>query len=165
MFYSSNQYLNLKYLEFFAEEIKREFDSVTHFKKWPETEKYAGKWDVYGLYHSGRNLKPSRKICPVTNEILDNFQKLVDSKIMMAGFSRLSAGSEILPHIDKVDIDKRIHLGIKIPEGDCGFEVDEIQTKWQEGISFVFDPRKIHRAWNHTSQDRIVLLLDFKDFS
>ena len=31
----------------------------------------------------------------------------------------------------------------------------------QEGKAFVFDDRKLHHVWNRTSQDRIILIIDF----
>lgn len=165
MFEYSDKYLNLKFLEYFADEIGAEYDRITTLKKWSEIEKYSGNWDVFGLYHSGRQLKLGKKICPITCGVLSDLQSIVSSPVVMAGFSRMSPGTEIHPHVDDVSIEKRIHLGVKIPEGDCALEVDGHRTLWTQGQAFVFDPRKIHSAYNRTSQERVVFLLDFKNFS
>ena len=80
----------------------------------------------------------------------------------------MAAQTRILPHFDEVVEERRIHMGLKVPDvsvTQCGFSVEDVVTGWTEGKAFVFDPRKIHQAWNHTDIDRIILLLDFENFS
>jgi aspartyl/asparaginyl beta-hydroxylase (cupin superfamily) len=54
----------------------------------------------------------------------------------------------------------RCHLGIQIPEGDCGLRVGDQRLRWQQGRCILFDDHLEHESWNHTSQDRIVLIID-----
>src|SRR5699024_9179434 len=53
-------------------------------------------------------------------------------------------------------------LGLFVPAElpQCGFEVAGQQVEWQEGRCFVFNDMYYHTAWNHTEQERIVLILD-----
>ncbi len=157
-------YPRLKILEDAYPQIRKEMEAVSHgikMRTWPEAEKFDGSWKVFGFYHGGRKLESCCKLCPVTTETIESM-----GKVTMAGFSKLGPNTVILPHFDEVTVNKRIHLGLQVPKSpDCFFVVGNIGTSWQEGKAFVFDPRKEHRAWNNTSEDRIVLLLDFEDFS
>jgi aspartyl/asparaginyl beta-hydroxylase (cupin superfamily) len=47
-----------------------------------------------------------------------------------------------------------------VPKGDCAIRVGGRTLRWQEGKCLVFDDYFIHEAWNHTQEDRIVLVLD-----
>jgi len=162
MFYDKSQYPALKILEDNSEVIRKEFQSVMKMRmnEWPERDKYTGSWKVFGLYHCGRKLKSFCKCCPETTRVIESI-----GPVSMAGFSRMSAGTDILPHVDDVKEGLfRIHLGIQIPNGDCGFWVDGQEKRWENGKAFLFDPLKIHKAWNKTSEERVILLLDFESF-
>lgn len=162
MFYNKTQYPNLAILEEGYPEIFAEFKTLTpaRMRNWPEYQKYEGVWKVCGLVHEGRRLESCCDLCPRTMDIIDKA-----GQVRMAGFSRMGPGTEILPHVDDVkDYVDRVHLGVQIPEGDCGIWVDGTQTKWQNGKAFLFDPLLIHKAWNRTTEDRIILLVDFEDF-
>ncbi len=157
----------LTFFERSTADIRKEYEAVCdsiRMRTWPEAEKFAGSWQVFGLYHGGRKMKSCCERAPFTTELIEGLAELGCTKVTMAGFSRMSAGTDILPHVDDVAIKNRIHLGLKVPEGDCGFEVDGLPIKWQEGRAFMFDPTKIHRAWNKTQEDRVVFLVDFQSF-
>lgn len=164
MFFDSTVYPKLKILEDAYPEIRKEMEAVNDgikMRTWPEAHKFNGSWKVFGLYHSGRKLESCCKLCPVTIATIESM-----GKVTMAGFSKMAADTVILPHFDEVTIDKRIHLGLKIPNSlHCFFVVESIGTRWEEGKAFVFDPRKEHQAYNNTDEDRIILLLDFENFS
>lgn len=103
---------------------------------------------------------------PITTEIIERMAERMNTKVLMAGFSRMAEGTNILPHVDNVGVTKRIHLAIKVPMfGDCGFEVDGVKTEWREGKAFLFNPQLIHSAWNRGLEDRVVLLVDFENVS
>lgn len=168
MFYRSDIYYRLNIFEFYAPVILEEYENVSKgisMRTWPEAEKFTGSWQVFGLYYDGRRMDNCCKRTPWTAKLLQDIADLSKTKVVMAGFSRMAPGTDILPHVDEVTIDRRVHLGLKVPEGDCGFEVDGVQTKWEAGKAFAFDPRKKHRAWNKTSEERVVLLVDFENFS
>ena len=77
----------------------------------------------------------------------------------------LKPGTWILPHKGyEVYSEKtlRFHLGVKLPkEGDFGIRVGSTTQKWEYGKGLVFDDMNIHEAWNFTSENRYVLILDF----
>lgn len=54
----------------------------------------------------------------------------------------------------------RYHYGLIIPEGDTGLEVDGVSYKWEEGKGVIWDDTLPHRAWNLTSQPRLVIFAD-----
>jgi len=54
----------------------------------------------------------------------------------------------------------RCHLGILVPEGDIGLEVDGIKTQWQEGKFVIFDSMRPHRVWNNTGKARYIVSID-----
>lgn len=135
--------------------IREECLGAISYMEWPESI-YDGKWDVFGLYDlQGNLIEQNAKQCPFTTSIL---QQIPNLKI--AGFSRLGAGAHIKPHKGYSDEVLRCHLGLVVPEGDCGLKVEETVYQWQEGKAFIFNDRLLHEAWNYTEADRYVLLLD-----
>jgi aspartyl/asparaginyl beta-hydroxylase (cupin superfamily) len=166
MFYYSDTYPILKEFEKNSFAIWQEYQEISkaiYLRKWPETEKFTGSWEVFGLYHAGRKMKSCCQRAPKTTEVIESVAAKLGTEVLMAGFSRMSPGTEIHPHVDDVTIEKRIHFGVQVPMfGDCGFEVQGQQVEWQEGKAFLFNPKLIHRAWNKTFEDRVVLLADFK---
>ena len=73
----------------------------------------------------------------------------------------MGAGAHIKPHKGYTDEVFRCHLGLAIPEGDCGLKVDGVTYRWGEGKAFIFDDTLLHSAWNYTDSDRYILLIDF----
>jgi beta-hydroxylase len=126
------------------------------FAPWPERGLYRGSWDVYGLYAGGRRIMENCIFCPAAAEMLgDSVPGLT-----MAGFSRLSPGTRIVPHVGYTNAVLRLHLGLVVPE-DCGLRVGEEVRRWEEGRCLVFDDMFEHEAWNLGTRDRLVLLVDF----
>ena len=74
--------------------------------------------------------------------------------------SKLSLGTHIEPPRGPTNQRLRCHLGVKTPDGDCGLKVGGETPRWEEGC-IVFDDSLEHEAWNHTSEPRIVLIIDF----
>jgi beta-hydroxylase len=135
---------------------------------WPETHLHEGGWRLFGLYlgpdyqyiadaHEGK-LQLNEGECPVTRELIKRYAPFHGS----VGFSILKANSEILPHSGVESHFRRMHLALKVPEGDLGFQVeDQDPIRWEVGKSFHFDGEIQHRAWNRSDEDRVILLLDF----
>lgn len=166
-FQKTETYPFLKTLENNFAKIREEYEAVARgitMRTWPEVQKFTGSWQVFGFYHNGRKLDSCCKRAPFTTGLLDSIAQELGTKVYMAGFSRMTAGTIILPHVDEVTTEKRIHLGLKIPQGDCAFVVNGEQTAWKEGQAFVFDARVEHNAWNKTPEDRVILLVDFERF-
>jgi len=163
MFHNKKHYPQLAVLEDNFEVIRKEYEQIKKLRmyKWPEKEKYKGSWSTFGLYHNGRKLKTSSKQCPKTVELIESM-----GKVAMAGFSIMAPGTQIHAHVDKVPtFVYRVHLGIDIPKGECSFWVNGACKKWGDGEAFLFDPLLVHSAWNRTTENRVILLLDFESFN
>jgi beta-hydroxylase len=95
--------------------------------------------------------------CPFT-------ASLIESEVPSHGavaFSVLQPNTYIKPHCGKAGDYLRCHLGLEIPNGDCGINVSGETLTWQTGKTIVFDDRVQHDAWNRTTNRRVVLLFDF----
>lgn len=58
------------------------------------------------------------------------------------------------PHVGHDPKNYRVHLGLIIPEGDCGMSVDGETRRWQSGKVTMFDDTYIRAAWNRTTANR-----------
>lgn len=100
-----------------------------------------------------------KNICnfPVTTKVLKQIPGLVS-----ASFNLLDKKSEINPHIGVTNAFVRVHLGLRIPGSlpDVGFKVKGISRSWEEGKVLIFCDVYEHSGWNHSNQDRYILLLD-----
>jgi aspartate beta-hydroxylase len=74
--------------------------------------------------------------------------------------SRMRAGTHISAHRGPTNLRVRCHLAVTVPDGDCAIRVGEQARQWQEGKCLVFDDYFVHEAWNHSDEDRIVLIVD-----
>ncbi|HEX3864723.1 MAG TPA: aspartyl/asparaginyl beta-hydroxylase domain-containing protein [Stellaceae bacterium] len=142
--------------------VRRELDTLdlANFRAWPERQIYTNDgWKVFGFYAFGHRLEQNCERCPETVRLLEAMPGMVT-----AGFSRLAAGTRILPHCGYVGYSGyhlRAHLGIAVPrEADCGLTVGGETRSWEEGKCLLFDDSSEHSAWNHGPGDRVVLLID-----
>ena len=116
---------------------------------------------VDGLGHVGES-RPGDDVCaacPVTAHGIEIYSTVRT----MAGLiyvSRMRAGTHIAAHRGPTNLRVRCHLPIEVPEGDCAIRVGAQTRRWQEGKCLVFDDHFEHEAWNHTDEDRIVLIVD-----
>ena len=72
----------------------------------------------------------------------------------------MRGSTHIESHRGPTNIRVRCHLGVKVPDGDCAIRVGEEVRRWREGKCLVFDDYFEHEAWNHTDEDRLVLIVD-----
>jgi aspartate beta-hydroxylase len=72
----------------------------------------------------------------------------------------MRGSTHIDSHRGPTNLRLRCHLALKVPEGDCAIRVGEKTRKWHEGRCLVFDDYFDHEAWNHTEEDRVVLIVD-----
>jgi aspartyl/asparaginyl beta-hydroxylase (cupin superfamily) len=124
------------------------------FAAWPETELYETGWEVFGFQIFGKRQDLNCLFCPETSRAVEAIPGMVT-----AGFSRLAPGTTIRPHRGYTDAVLRCHLGLIVPP-DCALKVDGTTVTWEEGRCLLFDDTFEHEAWNHSDQDRIVLLID-----
>jgi beta-hydroxylase len=130
-----------------------------HMVDWPEHHLYNQGWEVFGLfdYPNGKEIVANTKLCPKTTELIKKYIPAHGT----AGFSRLAANTIITPHTGYQGNCLRMHLGLEIPDGDCGLRVNNYIHHWQSGRVFIFDDKQQHDAWNNTASDRVILIVDF----
>lgn len=138
--------------------IRAELIAIDHqaFVDWPEREIYTGAWSVFPFYRFGEKVESTCAACPHTAALIEAIPGMVT-----AGFSRLTPATHIKPHSGYTDQVLRFHLGLT-GGVDCGLRVGQEIRGWYPGSAFVFDDTLEHEAWNRGTEDRVVLLLDFK---
>jgi aspartate beta-hydroxylase len=149
------------YLESRYEAIRDEIlalESAT-FQRESERIKRSGEWDVAFLYERGRRHDEVCAACPVTTYGVESYPAM-RTVAGLVYVSRMRAGTHIQAHRGPTNLRVRCHLGIKVPDGDCAIRVGDQTRHWHEGRCLVFNDFFEHEAWNHTEEDRIVLIVD-----
>jgi aspartate beta-hydroxylase len=161
-FHDSARFPGALALEQNYEAIRREILSLaaTEFQAEAEGLKERGAWDVFLFYERGRKNDENCARCPVIARLIES-HNTVRTQAGLLYASKLNPGTHIKPHRGPTNLRLRCHLGIKIPEGDCGLKVGGESRRWQEGRCLVFDDSLVHEAWNHSPEPRIVLIIDF----
>ncbi len=113
-------------------------------------------WKWFPLFGSSPECAANRARCPATTAALECIPGLQN-----AGFSRFLPGTHLYPHCGEMQGVLRCHLPVLVPEGEVGMRFGQHVVQWQEGRCIVFDDTFEHEAWNHTAQDRVVLLATF----
>jgi len=116
------------------------------------------KWKSFGLYAWGMRLSKQRaEKCAKSIEILRGIPGIVTIMVGM-----MEPHSEIAGHRGDTDAIYRCHLPLIVPGTlpEIGFQVEDEKRGWVEGKFLVFNDAKFHRAWNNTSQRRVVLIID-----
>lgn len=117
----------------------------------------AKKWKVFTFYLWGMKFNRNSDKCPQTVAMLEKIPGLIS-----AAFSIMDANTDIKPHHGDSNIMMRCHLGLKVPSGlpQTGIDVNGEQKQWEEGKLFAFCDAQKHVAWNHSSDERWVLIFD-----
>ncbi len=148
-------------LETHYAEIRRELLELdpAGFHQESERIERTGSWDVLLLYERGRENRENRARCPVTARIIET-NNTVRTLAGLIYVSRMRPGTHIAAHRGPTNMRLRCHLGLQVPQGDCAIRVGNDTRGWREGACIVFDDYYEHEAWNHTSEDRVVLIVD-----
>jgi aspartyl/asparaginyl beta-hydroxylase (cupin superfamily) len=119
----------------------------------------SGDWDVAFFYERGRRRDELCEACPVTARGIDAYpaMRTITGLIYL---SRMRGSTHIAAHRGPTNLRLRCRLGIEVPSGDCAIRVGDETRRWRQGRCLVFDDFFEHEAWNHTDQDRIVLIVD-----
>jgi Aspartyl/Asparaginyl beta-hydroxylase len=148
-------------LEAHSQEIREEVLALDPSRFTPESERIrrTGDWDVVFFYERGRRHDEVCDACPATIRVIeaDGAMRTAAGLIYV---SRMRPGTHIQPHRGPTNLRLRCHLGIAVPDGDCAIRVEDQSRRWREGRCLVFDDSFEHEAWNHTADDRIVLIVD-----
>jgi hypothetical protein len=118
-----------------------------------------GAWDVLFFYERGNKNIGNCARCPTITEIIEQNETL-RTQAGLIYLSRLRPGTHIAPHRGPTNIRVRCHLGIQVPDGECAIRVGNEVGAWRQGRCVVFDDFYEHEAWNRTTEDRIVLIVD-----
>ena len=164
--YSEKFYKWTKKLEDSFPVIKEELlniysdEEIFGFQKQPQTYiPRTGKWNVFYLYYWGEKFLENCNKCPKTAEIIGSILPALNAPGGIY-FSALSENASVLPHCDPINLRLRYHLGMVIPDGDCGIRVGEESKVWQEGKCLLFDDSFEHVTWNNEKRTRIVFIVD-----
>ena len=149
------------YLESHFSEIRDEIAALgpARFHRESERIERTGDWTVAFFYERGRRSEEVCAACPVTTRGLEALPAMRTAGGLIY-VSRMRAGTHIRPHRGPTNLRLRCHLGVVVPDGDCALRVGGETRTWQEGRCLVFDDHLEHEAWNHTAQDRVVLIVD-----
>jgi len=149
------------FLESHFAAIREEVISLDPWRFHRESEriKRSGDWDVAFFYERGRRHDEVCEACPVTTRGIEG-HGTVRTMAGLIYVSRMRAGTHIDAHHGPTNLRVRCHLGITVPEGDCAIRVGDVTRRWEEGKCLVFDDHFEHEAWNHTAEERIVLIAD-----
>jgi len=149
------------YLEAHFAEIRDEVLALepTRFQRESERIGRTGDWDVAFFYERGRRHEMVCEACPVTTGGIETMPAMRTAGGLIY-VSRMRPRTHIQPHRGPTNLRLRCHLGITVPEGDCALRVGDDTMQWKVGKCLVFDDYLEHEAWNHTEQDRIVLIVD-----
>ena len=159
--YDPDSFRIARYLESRHEEIRAELLALdpARFRRESESIPRSGDWEVVFLFERGRPNREALAACPVTARAAQSPEAL-RTPAGLIYLSRMRPGTYIAPHRGPTNLRVRCHLGIQVPEGDCALRVGNESRGWQEGRCLVFDDHFEHEAWNHTDEDRLVLIVD-----
>jgi aspartyl/asparaginyl beta-hydroxylase (cupin superfamily) len=150
----------VSYLESHFEAIRDEILALeSRYQRESERIKRAGDWDVVFMYERGRRRDDVCDACPVTTLGIESHSTMRTVTGLIYA-SRMRPGAHIQAHRGPTNLRVRCHLGIKVPGGDCAIRVGDHSQQWRDGQCLVFDDYFEHEAWNHTEEDRIVLIVD-----
>jgi aspartyl/asparaginyl beta-hydroxylase (cupin superfamily) len=117
-------------------------------------------WSALHLWRDGERLDAVCQQAPRTAKLIETLPLAhIPDRAPAVFFSILKAGKTIPPHTGVTNIRSIVHLPL-IVTGNCGFRVGNETRQWREGEAFVFDDTVEHEAWNHSDQDRVLLILD-----
>lgn len=162
-FYDSSEFLDLKVIEDNWSVILEELQNLRqHMQQghWLETfpeylkPNNGNKWKVFTFRLFGIRHMMNCGVCPKTAELLERVPSLVTAE-----FSYLPANTQIKPHTGFTKTLLRAHLGLVVPD-HCGLRVGNETKTWEPGKIMIFDDSFEHEAWNNSTEDRFILMMD-----
>ena len=137
-----------------------------------EDSPYPATWTVFPLCHTfPANIVENRKWISKTCNFVPRTAALLEGlgpALRTALFSRLEPRTTLSAHTGWADLANhvlRLHIPLVVPGGSqnlglCGTWVDGAVETHRMGEIVCFDDSKVHRAFNYTEEERIVLILD-----
>ena len=137
-----------------------------------EDSPYPATWTVFPLCHTfPANIVENRKWIGKTCNFVPRTAALLEGlgpALRTALFSRLEPRTTLSAHTGWADLANhvlRLHIPLVVPGGShnlglCGTWVDGTVETHRMGEVVCFDDSKVHRAFNYTDEERIVLIVD-----
>jgi beta-hydroxylase len=164
-FYDSSTFGFLSPLTDSFEQISKELNELLTLntpKSWLKTfpqyvqSEQESAWDVFTFKFFGMNHPYNQALCPTTAALINSIPELIS-----CDFSRMKPNTTIMPHRGYSRMILRGHLPLIVPQGNaCAIQVGNQTEYHQPGKMIIFDDSYEHNAWNHSSEDRIVLMFD-----
>jgi beta-hydroxylase len=110
------------------------------------------KWKVYGIRYKWKNTDFC-DYAPKTAKMLDEID------CVNGGFSLFLPNTETEIHAGTTPYTYRSHLGLDVPE-NCGFKCLDSDLSIKNGEINFFDATDMHKAWNKSEKNRLILLID-----
>ena len=122
--------------------------------------KNSSKWSSLHFLKGGVKNKAICDSCPTINMVLANLPlPYMQGHSPEAFVSILAGGAHIKPHVGLSNLKLTVHFPISLPS-KCAISVGNETKAWREGRLLIFDDSFIHEAWNHSKQDRIMLIFE-----
>ncbi len=123
---------------------------------------HQGSWTWHSFVQRGNLVADFALRAPRAASLLGSLPGLITGGVPFsyAFFSSLSAGARIAPHFGPTNTRLRMHLPLRVPQGDLGLVVAGETLRWEVGVPLIFDDSYEHSAYNATAGDRLVLLAD-----
>jgi len=117
---------------------------------------FRSGWKRFYLKWYDAPLPSAQQLCPRSVELLQRIPS-----IKGAMFAMLGSGGVLNEHRDPYAGSLRYHLGLSTPNNDrCRIYIDGTPYSWRDGQGLLFDETYIHKAYNDTPQDRLILFCD-----
>lgn len=127
--------------------------------KWSGLDKSLD-WGAFHLWKEGVRFDDACARAPKTAALIDSLPIChIDGRAPNVFFSILKAGKHIPAHTGVTNVRSVVHLPLIVPEG-CGLRVGGETRAWVRGQALAFDDTIEHEAWNRSSRDRAILILD-----
>ena len=126
---------------------------------------HTGKWDWHSYMLKGNVQGHFVQHFPTTATILQTLRNqghlFEGTPFGFSFLSKLYGKATIQSHTSPINFRLRVHVPLIVPkEGDVGIRVGPVVQKWKEGKAMVLDDSYNHEVWNHSHQERVLLLVD-----
>ena len=127
--------------------------------KWSGLDKSLD-WGAFHLWKEGQRFDEACARAPQTAALVESLPICrIEGRAPNVFFSILRAGSHIPAHTGVTNVRSVVHLPLIVPEG-CEFRVGGETRSWTQGRAFAFDDTIEHEAWNRSTDDRAILIID-----
>ena len=175
-FYEREQFSWLAEIEARTDKIRQELTEVlarpetfspylqadsNHLGRYDDGLLNSEDWSALYLWEHGKLHEENAELFPETIAALEMAPlPFIKGQAPMALFSKLKAETHIPPHNGVLNTRLICHLPIIVPARCGALRVGNEERRWQEGETLIFDDSIEHEAWNHSKQERVVLLFE-----